>query len=115
MVKAIFSNPLTRKVVASTMFATAVVGANATNLKNENNDIQVEIGGFYFNLADCERANIVIDEDLPPQAALMIGNPAMANAFFALMDMGESPFTMDTNKLTENFCLLVITMDYAES
>ena len=38
MVKAIFSNPLTRKVVASTMFATAVVGANATNLKNENND-----------------------------------------------------------------------------
>ena len=84
-------------------------------LKNENNDIQVEIGGFYFNLADCERANIVIDEDLPPQTALMIGNPAMANAFFALMDMGESPFTMDTNKLTENFCLLVITMDYAES
>ena len=38
MVKAIFSNPLTRKVVASTMFATAVVGANATNLKTENND-----------------------------------------------------------------------------
>ena len=38
MVKAIFSNPLARKVVASTMFATAVVGANATNLKNEKSD-----------------------------------------------------------------------------
>ena len=34
MVKAIFSNPISRKVVATTMFATAVLSTSASSLKN---------------------------------------------------------------------------------
>ena len=83
-------------------------------LKNVNNGIQVEIGGFYFDLQDSKKANVFLDADLPLSYTFMLGNPAMANVFFMLMDMGESPFPLESDKLNENFCLLVMTIDYGE-
>jgi len=41
MVKAIFSNPIARKAIATTMFATAVLGASAKNLNTKSNESNI--------------------------------------------------------------------------
>lgn len=60
MVKAIFSNPIGRKIVATTMFTTAIVSTNATNLKTINsNDIDNHTEIISKSASSALRNNII--------------------------------------------------------